>query len=76
MAAPEIGLECSYVASRRILLSRTLYCQDMPGVLPKCVYVMLQLLQCKLASCNVSLADILSFVNVMVYEESAWRLMN
>lgn len=64
MAAPEIGLECSYVASWRILLSRT-YCQDMPGVVPKCVYVMLQLLQCKLASCNVSLADILSFVSLM-----------
>ena len=44
------------------------YCQDMPGVVPKCVYVMLQLLQCKLASCNVSLADILSFVNLMMYE--------
>ena len=75
MAAPEIGLECSYVASGR---SRSIgpYCQDMPGVIPKCVYVMLQLLQCKLASCNVSLADILSFVNLMVYEESAWRLMN
>ena len=75
MAAPEIGLECSYVASWRILLSMT-YCQDMPGVVPKCVYVMLQLLQCKLASCNVSLVDILSFVNLMVYEGSAWRLIN